>query len=160
MKIAFITIAALLSVAAAAPSRSDNTKCSVYGFKPNVANIVSCCLKNMGGSDTSNPKRVVCTLPVGKKNSFSKCVKRLGHATVVKCVKGKPTPPKPKDMSVCKINGFKVDPAKISACCLKNGGGAQSGTPQGCNLNIQSEDKFKRCVKDLGFATTVDCVHK
>ncbi|KAG9320797.1 hypothetical protein KVV02_005407 [Mortierella alpina] len=157
MKIAFLTIAAFLSVVAAGRSGSDNTKCSVSGFKVNVANISSCCLKNGGGSDTSNPKHLDCTLTKSKKDKFSKCVKRLGYATVVKCAGDKPTPPRPDGMSVCTINGFKVNPTKISDCCLKNAGGAQAGSPQGCNLNVAKVDKFKRCVKDLGFATTVDC---
>ncbi|KAF9568880.1 hypothetical protein EC968_002814 [Mortierella alpina] len=158
MKIAFITIAALLSVVAAAPSSSDNTKCSVYGFKVDFSKIKSCCLKNTGGSDTSSSKHLDCTLPENKKNKFSKCVTSLGYATVVKCaVEDKPVDRYPDDMSKCTINGFKVDPIKISDCCLNNNGGAQNGSPQGCNLNTNDEGKFRRCVKDLGYATTIDC---
>ncbi|KAF9964240.1 hypothetical protein BGZ70_006727 [Mortierella alpina] len=160
MKIAFITIAALISVVAAAPSSSDNTKCSVSGFKINPTRIQSCCLNNMGGFDTSNPKQLGCTLPESSEKNFSNCVKKLGYATVINCAGQEPAPSHPDDMSVCTINGFKVNPSKISDCCLQNAGGAQAGAPQGCNLNVADEGKFRRCVKDLGFATTVDCDYK
>ncbi|CAO3574835.1 unnamed protein product [Mortierella alpina] len=160
MKIAFFTIAALLSVVAAAPSSSDNTKCSVSGFKVNPTRIQSCCLKNSGGFDTPDPTHLDCTLPESRGGRFSTCVKNLGYATVVNCGADEPAPSHPDDMSACTISGFKVNPSKISDCCLQNEGGAQAGTPQGCNLYIDSEGKFRRCVKDLGYATTVDCDYK
>ncbi|KAF9572153.1 hypothetical protein EC968_010239, partial [Mortierella alpina] len=167
MKIAFITIAALLSVVAAAPSNSDgNTKCNVQGFKPNYSKIGDCCLSNMGGSDRSTPNALACTLPGNREGSFRTCVKELGYATSVDCAAAKDddsawTPaPHPDDMSACTIDGFKYDHSKVSDCCLNNGGGAQAGTPQGCNLYIDQEGKFRRCVKDLGFATTISCDYK
>ncbi|KAF9938393.1 hypothetical protein BGZ75_006226 [Mortierella antarctica] len=164
MKIAFITIAALLSVVAAAPSNSDgNTKCNVQGFKPNYSKIGDCCLSNMGGSDTSAPNGLDCTLPGNREGSFRSCVKKLGYATSVDCVAQDdeiPAPQHPDDMSACTIEGFKIDRSKVSNCCLSHQGGAQDDTVQGCNLHIDQEGKFRRCVKDLGFATTISCEYK
>ncbi|KAF9275388.1 hypothetical protein BGZ68_010831, partial [Mortierella alpina] len=159
MKIAFITLAALLAVVSAAPSSADgNTKCNVQGFKPSYAKIGDCCLSNNGGSDVTESNGLDCTLPGNQEGSFRTCVKKLGYATTVNCAADTPAPPpEPADMAACTIEGFKINNSKVGECCLSSNGGYQDETVQGCNLYIDHEGRFRRCIKNLGFATTVDC---
>ncbi|KAG0096250.1 hypothetical protein BGZ93_004834 [Podila epicladia] len=97
MKIAILSLAALVSVAMAAPGASEvsdaalskfdgNSKCSISGFRPSFSKINDCCLKNMGGSDVDKKKSILkCRLPIGREGPMRKCVKDLGFATVVNC---------------------------------------------------------------------------
>ncbi|KAK9761036.1 hypothetical protein K7432_014379 [Basidiobolus ranarum] len=59
-----------------------NSVCVVAGFKVNYSKITECCLQNFGGSSFKG-NRVICTLPIGKKGYFRRCVKRLGYATSI-----------------------------------------------------------------------------
>ncbi|KAF9367257.1 hypothetical protein CPB97_006012, partial [Podila verticillata] len=52
MKIAILSLAALVSVAMAAPAPAPdtfdgNSKCRISAFRPSWTNINECCLKNM-----------------------------------------------------------------------------------------------------------------
>ncbi|KAF9300388.1 hypothetical protein BGZ74_007932 [Mortierella antarctica] len=62
MKIAFVSLAALVSVAMAAPGTPEvseatrskfdgNSKYSISGFRPSFSKIDECCLRNAGGYD-------------------------------------------------------------------------------------------------------------
>ncbi|KAF9931593.1 hypothetical protein FBU30_009866 [Linnemannia zychae] len=68
--------------------------------------------------------------------------------------------PKFDGNSKCEIHGFKYNPPQIVNCCLKNMGGAdQQPKFIKCTLPIGREGYMRKCVKDLGFATVVDCVY-
>ncbi|KAF9271609.1 hypothetical protein BGZ74_005870, partial [Mortierella antarctica] len=87
MKIAFVSLAALVSVVMAARSKFDgNSKCSISGFRPSFSKINECCLKNTGGSDFDKKKSTLkCRLSIGHEGPMRKCVKDVGFATVVNC---------------------------------------------------------------------------
>ncbi|KAK9766850.1 hypothetical protein K7432_003746 [Basidiobolus ranarum] len=60
--------------------------------------------------------------------------------------------------SVCSVYGFKVSFSKIKECCLQNMGGSNfQGNHLICTLPTVNEGLFRRCVKKLGYATSVDC---
>ncbi|KAI9283745.1 hypothetical protein BC943DRAFT_99359 [Umbelopsis sp. AD052] len=60
--------------------------------------------------------------------------------------------------SKCEVQGFKISFSKVSDCCLKNTGGSNfENSTLYCTLPIKKEGRFRKCVKDLGFATSVDC---
>ncbi|KAG0230220.1 hypothetical protein BGW42_001087 [Actinomortierella wolfii] len=60
--------------------------------------------------------------------------------------------------SKCEVQGFKIGPTKIVNCCLKNMGGSDiQGKVIKCTLPIGKEGWFRKCVKDTGYATVVDC---
>ncbi|KAG0282414.1 hypothetical protein BGZ96_000492 [Linnemannia gamsii] len=73
--------------------------------------------------------------------------------------------------SVCHIQGFKVSPTPIKECCLSHTGGFQykwidnSYKPgqkiqvMRCRLPIGEEGPFRKCVKDLHYATAIDCYY-
>ncbi|KAG2171647.1 hypothetical protein INT43_008373 [Umbelopsis isabellina] len=58
----------------------------------------------------------------------------------------------------CDVKGFKISFQKVTDCCLKkNGGSWFHDDTLTCTLPIRKEGPFRKCVKDLGFATAVDC---
>ncbi|CAM0141663.1 unnamed protein product [Umbelopsis sp. WA50703] len=58
----------------------------------------------------------------------------------------------------CDVQGFKISFSKVTECCLKNVGGSYfHDNTLTCTLPISKEGPFRKCVKDLGFATSVDC---
>ncbi|KAF9210886.1 hypothetical protein BGZ59_008801 [Podila verticillata] len=62
--------------------------------------------------------------------------------------------------SKCSISGFKPSFSKINECCLKNMGGSDFDKKKNvlkCRLPIGREGPMRKCVKDLGFATVVNC---
>ncbi|KAF9368191.1 hypothetical protein CPB97_004875 [Podila verticillata] len=62
--------------------------------------------------------------------------------------------------SKCSISGFKSSLSKINECCLKNMGGSDFDKKKNalkCRLPIGREGPMRKCVKDLGFATVVNC---
>lgn len=62
--------------------------------------------------------------------------------------------------SKCSISGFKPSFSKINECCLKNMGGSDIDDKKHvlkCRLPIGREGPMRKCVKDLGFATVVNC---
>ncbi|KAG0352306.1 hypothetical protein BG005_008254 [Podila minutissima] len=70
MKLAFVSLAALVSVAMAAPGTPEvsevtrskfdgNSKYSISGFRPSFSKIDECCLRNAGGYDF-DMERVPC----------------------------------------------------------------------------------------------------
>ncbi|KAF8969286.1 hypothetical protein BGZ46_010705 [Entomortierella lignicola] len=67
--------------------------------------------------------------------------------------------PRPFDgNSRCQVQGFKVSFSKINECCLTNMGGSDfKRNTLFCTLPIHNEGPFRKCVKDLGYATVVDC---
>lgn len=93
MKIAILSLAALVSVAMAAPAPTPapdtfdgNSKCEISAFRPSWTEITECCLQNMGGSDFDKKKNhLKCRLPIGNEGPMRKCVKDLGYASVVEC---------------------------------------------------------------------------
>ncbi|KAF9312916.1 hypothetical protein BG003_005803 [Podila horticola] len=114
MKIAILSLAALVAVAMAVPATEvpaapealdapevfdaaeapvaahpkfdGNSKCSISGFRPSFTKIKECCLKNKGGSDFDRKKNALkCKLPISHEGPMRKCVKGLGFATVVDC---------------------------------------------------------------------------
>ncbi|KAF9330534.1 hypothetical protein BG006_006522 [Podila minutissima] len=96
MKIAFVSLAALVSVVMATPGAPEvseaarskfdgNSKCSVSGFRPSFSKIDECCLKNTGGSDVDKKSTLKCRLPVSHEGPMRKCAKDLGFATVFNC---------------------------------------------------------------------------
>ncbi|KAG0205299.1 hypothetical protein BGX28_003053 [Mortierella sp. GBA30] len=64
--------------------------------------------------------------------------------------------------SKCDVSAFKPDWSKINNCCLKNMGGSdESKLPKRlhCVLPINKEGRFRKCVKDLGYSSVVECVY-
>ncbi|ORX80802.1 hypothetical protein K493DRAFT_320812 [Basidiobolus meristosporus CBS 931.73] len=61
-----------------------NSTCEVVGFKVDFNEVMECCLKHSGGSN-SLEDRLICTLPTLREGFFRRCVKRLGYATTVEC---------------------------------------------------------------------------
>ena len=60
--------------------------------------------------------------------------------------------------SICEVQGFKVSFSKISECCLNNTGGSNfENNTLYCTLPISKEGSFRKCVKSLGYATSVEC---
>ncbi|KAG0036528.1 hypothetical protein BGZ82_004094 [Podila clonocystis] len=62
--------------------------------------------------------------------------------------------------SKCSISGFRPSFSKINECCLKNMGGSDFDKKKRslkCRLPIGREGLMRKCVKDLGFATVVNC---
>ncbi|KAJ2963239.1 hypothetical protein NQZ79_g1736 [Umbelopsis isabellina] len=60
--------------------------------------------------------------------------------------------------SKCDVKGFKISFSKVNECCLKKTGGSYfHDDTLTCTLPIKKEGPFRKCVKDLGFATSVDC---
>ncbi|KAI1297791.1 hypothetical protein EDD11_006924 [Mortierella claussenii] len=62
--------------------------------------------------------------------------------------------------SKCQVSGFKPSFSKIEKCCLDLMGGSNFDKDHrrlGCTLPIKNEGPFRKCVKDLGYATVVDC---
>ncbi|ORX80803.1 hypothetical protein K493DRAFT_320813 [Basidiobolus meristosporus CBS 931.73] len=60
--------------------------------------------------------------------------------------------------SKCEVTGFKISFGKIKECCLNNMGGSDfKGKYLICTLPTGKEGYFRRCVKRLGYATTIDC---
>ncbi|KAF9981592.1 hypothetical protein BGZ79_006095, partial [Entomortierella chlamydospora] len=56
------------------------------------------------------------------------------------------------------VQGFKISFTKAKECCLSNMGGSEfKDRTLFCKLPIGDEGLFRKCVKDLGFATIVDC---
>ncbi|KAF9402813.1 hypothetical protein BGZ94_004804 [Podila epigama] len=65
--------------------------------------------------------------------------------------------------SKCQIAGFKISFSKVTECCLKNMGGSEFDGKKrvvNCVLPIGREGRMRKCVKDLGYATAVDCYYK
>ncbi|KAG0205300.1 hypothetical protein BGX28_003054 [Mortierella sp. GBA30] len=63
-------------------------------------------------------------------------------------------------LSKCDVSAFKPNWSKVRECCLKNMGGSDDGNvPKSlhCTLNIEMEGPFRKCVKDLGYASVVEC---
>lgn len=168
MKFTIVVLAALLSLAVAAPPEidRDNKKCVVKGSKMFDQNKVKeCCLSNGGGSDTGKGlQQLTCTLHKTKEQMFRQCVKKLMNAGgPVVCkpnVIVKP-PPKPFDgNSKCRASVFKTGFAKLNKCCLENTGGSDFDAKARvlkCTLPISKEGLFRKCCKDTGMATSVDC---
>ncbi|KAF9955354.1 hypothetical protein BGZ72_003806 [Mortierella alpina] len=159
MKIACVTIAALIAVVSAAPTNSDgNTECHVQGFTVNNADIADCCTTNLGGSEMTEWNALRCSLPEKRAGRFSRCVEKIDHGSSVGCAVGESTPPPSSyDMSVCTIDGNLINRPKVLECCLASGGGAQDEAIIGCNLSIGQEGEFERCINDLGFGNSVRC---
>jgi hypothetical protein len=67
--------------------------------------------------------------------------------------------PRPFDGNAkCEVQGFKINYSKVTDCCLKNVGGSNfKDSTVYCTLPIGKEGYFRKCVKDLGYATSVDC---
>ncbi|KAF9586159.1 hypothetical protein BGW38_009156 [Lunasporangiospora selenospora] len=67
--------------------------------------------------------------------------------------------PRPFDgNSRCEVQGFKYSPPSVIECCLKHMGGSDfKKDTVFCKLPIGREGRFRKCVRDLGFATVVDC---
>jgi hypothetical protein len=60
--------------------------------------------------------------------------------------------------SICEVQGFKISFSKVSECCLKNTGGSNfENNTLYCTLPVSKEGPFRKCVKDLGYATSVEC---
>ncbi|KAG0036527.1 hypothetical protein BGZ82_004093 [Podila clonocystis] len=62
--------------------------------------------------------------------------------------------------SKCVISAFKPSWSKINECCLKNMGGSEFDKKKNhlkCKLPISREGPMRKCVKDLGYASVVDC---
>ncbi|KAG0329243.1 hypothetical protein BG000_000141 [Podila horticola] len=62
--------------------------------------------------------------------------------------------------SKCEISAFRPSWTKISECCLKNMGGSDFDKEKNhlkCRLPIGNEGLMRKCVKDLGFASVVEC---
>ncbi|KAG0329245.1 hypothetical protein BG000_000143 [Podila horticola] len=62
--------------------------------------------------------------------------------------------------SKCVISAFKPSWTKINECCLKNKGGSEFVKNKNylkCTLPITRGGPMRKCVKDLGFASVVDC---
>lgn len=58
----------------------------------------------------------------------------------------------------CDVMGFKISFSQVTDCCLKKMGGSYfHDDTLTCTLPIKKEGPFRKCVKDLGFATSVDC---
>ncbi|KAG0352305.1 hypothetical protein BG005_008253 [Podila minutissima] len=57
------------------------------------------------------------------------------------------------------ISGFRPSFSKINECCLKNTGGSDFDKKNTlkCRLPIGREGPMRKCVKDLGFASVVNC---
>lgn len=91
MKITFLSLAVLASVALAAPPAmpGKNASCMISGgVKPVWTKIIACCVKNKGRSEFDKMKNELdCKLPVSREGSLRKCVKLLGFAAVVHCKK-------------------------------------------------------------------------
>ncbi|KAG0248697.1 hypothetical protein BG011_009996 [Mortierella polycephala] len=59
--------------------------------------------------------------------------------------------------SKCQVQGFKISFTKVNECCLRNMGGSDfKDRTLFCTLPIGKEGYFRKCVKDLGYATVVD----
>ncbi|KAF9937834.1 hypothetical protein BGZ67_000876 [Mortierella alpina] len=94
MKIAFVTLAAILSVAMAAPpamppvDRKNEIKCEVNAFKPSWSKLTACCKNSMGRSKLERDGKKVeleCRLPWGKLVGFKKCVNDLNYSSIIDC---------------------------------------------------------------------------
>ncbi|KAF9960535.1 hypothetical protein BGZ70_008573 [Mortierella alpina] len=168
MKFTIVVLAALASLAIAAASEidHDNKKCVVKGSKNFDQNKVQeCCLSNGGGSDTGKgPKQLICTIANANEKKFSDCVKNLKDAAgPVSCkpnVIVEPTPPPFDGNSKCRASVFRTGFAKLNECCLKNMGGSDFDDKKrvlNCRLPIGKEGYFRKCCKDTGMATSVDC---
>ncbi|KAG0084004.1 hypothetical protein BGZ92_010288 [Podila epicladia] len=62
--------------------------------------------------------------------------------------------------SKCTISAFKPSWSKLNECCLKNMGGSDFEKEKkrlNCRLPIGNEGPMRKCVKDLGYASVVDC---
>ncbi|KAG0352304.1 hypothetical protein BG005_008252 [Podila minutissima] len=62
--------------------------------------------------------------------------------------------------SKCTISAFKPSWSKLNECCLQNMGGSDFDKEKrriNCRLPIGNEGSMRKCVKDLGFASVVDC---
>ncbi|KAG0022065.1 hypothetical protein BGZ81_008689 [Podila clonocystis] len=62
--------------------------------------------------------------------------------------------------SKCEISAFRPSWTKINECCLKNMGGSDFDKEKNhlnCRLPIGNEGLMRKCVKDLGFASVVEC---
>ncbi|KAF9937833.1 hypothetical protein BGZ75_006883 [Mortierella antarctica] len=168
MKFTIVVLAALVSLAIAAPPEidHDNKKCVVKGSKKFDQNKVQeCCLSNGGGSDTGKgPKQLTCTLYKTNEGKFRQCVKNLKDAAgPVSCkpnVIVKPPPPPFDGNAKCRASVFRTGFAQLNECCLKNMGGSDFDDKKRvltCTLPISKEGNFRKCCKDTGMATSVDC---
>ncbi|KAF9915875.1 hypothetical protein BX616_005166 [Lobosporangium transversale] len=62
--------------------------------------------------------------------------------------------------SECVVHAFKPSWSAIKECCLSNMGGSDFRRNKlFCKLPTGNEGYFRRCVKKLGYASTVDCVY-
>ncbi|KAG0022067.1 hypothetical protein BGZ81_008691 [Podila clonocystis] len=62
--------------------------------------------------------------------------------------------------SKCVISAFKPSWTKINNCCLKHHGGSEFDKVKNnlkCKLPIKREGPMRKCVKDLGYASVVNC---
>ncbi|KAF9369162.1 hypothetical protein CPC16_004710, partial [Podila verticillata] len=62
--------------------------------------------------------------------------------------------------SKCEISAFKPSWSSITECCLKNMGGSDFDKKKNhlsCTLPIGNEGLMRKCVKDLGYASVVEC---
>lgn len=63
----------------------------------------------------------------------------------------------------CITAGFKISYSKVTECCTTHGGGSMLFDGGGkypqhrCTLTNNNPAPFTQCVKDLGFATVVNC---
>ncbi|KAF9568876.1 hypothetical protein EC968_002810 [Mortierella alpina] len=169
MKFTIVALAALVSLAVAAPSEvdRDNKQCVVKSrskyFSQNK--VQNCCLSNGGGSDTGKgPKQLTCTVSNSREQKFLECIEGLGReGGPVYCkpnVIVKPTPRPFDGNSKCRASVFRTGFAKLNECCLQNMGGSKFNDKErylACTLPISKEGNFRKCCKDTGMATSVDC---
>lgn len=58
----------------------------------------------------------------------------------------------------CDVKGYRINFGRVKDCCLRtNGGSWFHHDTLTCTLPIKKEGPFRKCVKNLGYATSVDC---
>ncbi|KAG0260961.1 hypothetical protein BGZ95_004323 [Linnemannia exigua] len=60
----------------------------------------------------------------------------------------------------CEVSAFRPDWSKITKCCLDNTGGSNFDRDDNelqCTLPLGKLPMFVKCVKGLGYASTIDC---
>ncbi|KAF9289477.1 hypothetical protein BGZ68_009281 [Mortierella alpina] len=94
MKIAVVTLTAVLSVVMAGPAPAPPVdpknviKCEVNAFKPSWAKLTACCKNSKGHAklDRENKKvELECRLPWGNLVGFKKCVNDLNYSSIIDC---------------------------------------------------------------------------